>query len=287
MNFREFEELINSGAEEITLTEDVVLDFSDEEIDMDCIEIPKLIIEGDGHSVSLNIQNMDFIFDDECIFKNIKLDSCNNLKITWMGFVKLENSTFKNFELIAQESLHICNCNFKDCTKLINESIIHAKNSKIYKFINSGEAYFKNSRLFGLSNAYGGDVQLKNCKLSYSVNEGKLILCDCNIVDSLNNFSKNLKIINCHFEDIVSVKDGGAIRRIKCLNTCSSLTSSRLQQAVKFKNTNSATWVSNCWMNVAKEESYSSLYCFFFNFRGCDTKFLIEFCVLIFYSPVV
>lgn len=215
VNFREFEELINSGAEEITLTEDVVLDFSDEEIDRDCIEIPKLIIEGDGHSVSLNIQNIDFIFDDECIFKNIKLDSYNNLKITWTGFVKLENCTFKNFELISQESLHICDCNFKDFTILINEGITHAKNSKIYKFINSGEAYFKNSRLFGLSNVYGGDVQLKNCKLSYSVNEGKLILCDCNIVDSLNNFSKNLKIINCHFENIVSVKDGGAIRNKK------------------------------------------------------------------------
>ena len=32
MNFREFEKLINSGAKEITLTEDVIIDIGDEDL---------------------------------------------------------------------------------------------------------------------------------------------------------------------------------------------------------------------------------------------------------------
>ena len=56
MNFKEFEQLINSGAEDINLTEDVILEDFEEEDYIAGIEInaDNLIIDGNGHTIDGN-----------------------------------------------------------------------------------------------------------------------------------------------------------------------------------------------------------------------------------------
>ena len=59
MNFKEFEQLINSGVEEIFLTENVLLEDCEEEDYISGIEInaDNLIIEGNGHIIDGNKKN--------------------------------------------------------------------------------------------------------------------------------------------------------------------------------------------------------------------------------------
>lgn len=54
MNFKEFEELINSGQKEITLNEDVILAEGEDEIYLDVIEINTegLVIDGKNHTIN-------------------------------------------------------------------------------------------------------------------------------------------------------------------------------------------------------------------------------------------
>ena len=78
MNFKEFDQLINSGAEKIALTEDVILEDGEEEEYNEGIEInyDNLIIDGNdyaidgGKKVPLFIINASNITLKNILFKN-------------------------------------------------------------------------------------------------------------------------------------------------------------------------------------------------------------------------
>lgn len=100
MNFKEFEELINSGEGEIALTEDVVPDE-----DQNWIRMKKdgLTIDGNGHTIELKrfhvqaknvtLKNMDFLNNDEYSFL-FEIDSESSLTLIDCSFQ--DNREFKD-----------------------------------------------------------------------------------------------------------------------------------------------------------------------------------------------
>ena len=71
MNFKEFEELINSGAEEIVLTEDIFISDEDNSKSFEIsLDVDNLIIDGNNHTIES--VNCEFeIRGDNITFKNI------------------------------------------------------------------------------------------------------------------------------------------------------------------------------------------------------------------------
>lgn len=124
MNFQEFEELINSGLKEITLTEDVILEDSEREDYMWGVEITAddLIIDGNNHAVNGN--------------KKASLLNVES-RVTLRNF-RFENACFEysGGALINRGDLIIENCEFFDNTSwdlggaIYNEANLTIKNSK-------------------------------------------------------------------------------------------------------------------------------------------------------------
>ena len=112
MNFKEFEELIERGIDEITLTEDVILEKGEEDTFIEGIEIKrdKLIIDGKNHTIDGNSKvpilsvNASNITLKNIIFKNgFSQDLCgainnysNDLMINHCQFIDNESEDFGN-----------------------------------------------------------------------------------------------------------------------------------------------------------------------------------------------
>ena len=92
MNFKEFEELVNSGVGEIALGEDVV---PDEERNWVRMKKDGLTIDGNGHTIELKrfhvqaknitLKNMDFVNNDEYSFR-FEIDSKSSLTLIDCSF---------------------------------------------------------------------------------------------------------------------------------------------------------------------------------------------------------
>lgn len=102
MNFREFDNLIHSGAKEIVLDSDVILDYGEgsEYLDGICLDVDDLIIDGNGHTVdacgktriftvsgsNIELKNIEFIRGCGQKKGGAILCSCAKLKISNSGF---------------------------------------------------------------------------------------------------------------------------------------------------------------------------------------------------------
>ena len=103
MNFKEFEQLINSGVEEIFLTENVLLEDCEEEDYISGIEInaDNLIIEGNGHIIDGN--------------KKTPLLKVNAFNVTLKNFrFKNGYSEYSGGAIINNGSLTVVGCIFLD-----------------------------------------------------------------------------------------------------------------------------------------------------------------------------
>lgn len=124
MNFKEFEQLINSGAEEINLTEDVILEDFEEEDYKAGIEINKdnLIVDGNGHTIDGN--------------KKTPLLNVNASNVTLKNF-RFKNgcSTYSGGAIINNGVLTVESCDFLDNSSddyggaIYTNSKLHIKDS--------------------------------------------------------------------------------------------------------------------------------------------------------------
>ncbi len=125
MNFREFEELINNGLREISLTEDVILEDLEKKDYLEGIEInaDNIIINGNCHTIDGN--------------KKTPLLNVNASNITLKNF-RFENgySEYSGGAIINNGILIIESCEFQDNTSddyggaIYNSSKLHIKDSK-------------------------------------------------------------------------------------------------------------------------------------------------------------
>ena len=167
MNFKEFKELISSGAEEIALTEDVIISDEDygESFEIN-FDVDNLIIDGNSHEfVSHNKVTLNF-----------------NAR-----FVVLKNLSFKS----EYPGCYVFNFNIG--TNLDNVSFDY--NCIIY---NNGDVDFSNSNVSNLINY--GEVDLYKCNLNELHNSGEanLYYCTMQFHDSFIN-EKKLEIDNSIF----------------------------------------------------------------------------------------
>ena len=228
MNFGEFEQLINSGAEEITLTEDVILDEGEKEKYEEGIEISKnnFIIEGNNHAIDGCMKVPLFIINASNItLKNILFKNCYceylSAAVDNRGDLIIENCRFidnssddlggaiynaPNSKLAIQSS--IFEENRSDFGGAIyNDSILNISNS-IFKsnssefdggaIYNKGNLVIKNSLFDKNAAFYGGAIYNENI-LSVKSSEFKnSIANDGNHIETENKM--NLNIIDCSFD---------------------------------------------------------------------------------------
>jgi predicted outer membrane repeat protein len=190
MNFKEFEELINSGEKEITLTEDVIISDEDKgksfEISFDEDDLK---IDGNNHEfvshnrITLNFNGRFFILKN-LSFKNESPDSVFNFN----SGAHLDNVSFDyNCIIYNNGNLHVENSNFSG----------ERKRNKL-SFFNKGDAEFRNSNVSNLIN--DGEVYLYKCNLNKFHNSGvaDFYYCTMQFYDSFIN-EKKLKIYNSIF----------------------------------------------------------------------------------------
>lgn len=199
MNFKELEQLINNGAEEIALTEDVSLeDFEEDDYKVGIeINADNLIIDGNGHTIDGN--------------KRKPLLNVNASKVT------LKNIIFKNgcFEysggaIISNGDLTVESCEFIDNSSndyggaIYTKSKLQIKDSRFIEnrsdyggaiYIDSGADLNVEGSLFksNSSEFEGGAVY----------NKGKLTINDSSFIK--NASFKGGAIYN---EDVLNVNDG-------------------------------------------------------------------------------
>lgn len=230
MDFREFEELISSGAEEITLTEDVVFNNDDSEYSK-CInlEVDDLLIDGNNHVIDANEKSCIFIVSGKnitiknIIFKNgysqdfgAIINYSNNLTIECCKFINNCSDDLGNASggaiLNKAGKINIKNSVFKENRSdyggaIYNYSILNIENSifdsnssefeggAIY---NKGEIIIKNSLLDKNASFKGGAIyneHILNVKSSEFRNN---IASDGNHIESEND--ENLNIADCRFD---------------------------------------------------------------------------------------
>lgn len=201
MNFREFEKLINSGAKEITLTEDVIIDIGDEDLFKEGMTIENdLSIIGNGHLIS---------------FKNMKSPYFLNVASNLV----LENCSLMNVIVVAKGAdLKFKNCNFKsDCIDYGKYSIYLENDSSLdlEGCISCGiDAADSNLSAvdsnMGFLRAKNGEISLKKSKIITIENDSALIdLDECdfigeNILAPIYNKKGTVNANNCNFEYIKS-----------------------------------------------------------------------------------
>ena len=139
MNFKEFEQLINSGAEEINLTEDVILEDFEEEDYKAGIEINKdnLIVDGNGHTIDGN--------------KKTPLLNVNASNVTLINF-RFKNGCFEysGGAIINSGVLTVESCDFLDNSSDDYGGAIYT-NSKLH---------IKDSRFIENKSDYGGAIYM-------------------------------------------------------------------------------------------------------------------------------
>lgn len=228
MNFGEFEQLINSGAEEITLTEDVILDEGEKEKYEEGIEIIKnnLIINGNNHAIggrmkvplliinASNITLKNILFKKSyCEYSGAAVDNRDNLIIEDCRFIDNSSDEFggaiynaPNSKLTIQSS--IFEENRSDFGGAIyNDSILNISNS-IFKsnssefdggaIYNKGNLVIKNSLFDKNAAFYGGAIYNENILSVKSSKFKNSIANDGNHIETKNKM--NLNIIDCSFD---------------------------------------------------------------------------------------
>lgn len=201
MNFKEFEELINSGIKEIILYEDVILENDEKEMSKHIIEIDsdELVIDGNNHIIDFNnvdgyIKSLNFLILKNIIFKNYKkglslilnygdliIDNCRFIKnkciITNKSNIWIKNSCFKHNE-------DNCIYNYKDSSLFISDSLFsknHARFSNVVLIDNKGFCEIVNSK-FQYNKNYNSDI----CVI---YNENALLNIDgCEFKNNKNKF---------------------------------------------------------------------------------------------------
>lgn len=127
MNFKEFEELIDSGLKEISLTEDVILDEGEDERYLDVIEIGTdgFVIDGKNHTIDGgNKASILYVEASNVILKNIIF------KNAYSEYVGGAISNYSN-------DLRIEHCQFIDnstcnCSDLYGGAIYNAPSSTLF-----------------------------------------------------------------------------------------------------------------------------------------------------------
>ncbi|WP_298523242.1 right-handed parallel beta-helix repeat-containing protein [uncultured Methanobrevibacter sp.] len=228
MNFKEFEELINSGAKEITLTEDVLLEDGEEEEYDEGIEINSddLIIDGNDYAIDgcrkaslfiINASNITLknilIKNCYCEYSGAAIDNRSNLIIENCRFVDnssddLGGSIYNasNSNLTIQSS--IFEENKSDFGGAIyNDSILNISNS-IFKsnssefdggaIYNRGNLVIKNSLFDKNAAVYGGAIYNENILTVESSEFKNCIANDGNHIETENKM--NFNIIDCRFD---------------------------------------------------------------------------------------
>ena len=228
MNFREFEELINSGEEEIVLTEDVILeDFKDEDYKAGIeINADNLIIDGNGHTIdgdkktpllNVNASNVtlkNIIFKNGCseysggaIINNgdLSVESCDfidNFSEDYGGAI------YNNSKLHIRDSRFIENkSDYGGAIYMDSDSILNLDGS-IFKSNSSefeGGAIYNKAKLLIYGSLFdknasfkGGAIYNEHILNVKSTEFRNNIASDGNHIESKNN--ENLNIYNCRFE---------------------------------------------------------------------------------------
>ena len=228
INFREFEELISKGAEEIALTEDVLLENSEEEDFRAGIEIndDNLIIDGNGHTVDGNRKTpLLNVNDSEVTLKNIifknGFSECsggaiiNNGDLTIESCEFLDNSSddyggaiYNNSKLFIKDSSFMENrADYGGAVYIDSDSILNLKSS-VFKSNSSefegGAIYNKaklaidNSSFIDNASFKGGAIYNELILDVKSSNFKNNIASDGNHIESESN--ENLTISNCGFD---------------------------------------------------------------------------------------
>ena len=200
MNFQEFEKLINAGAKEITLNEDVILDRSEAENYKRGIEIntDDLTIEGNCHAIDA-IKKVPLL--------NVKASN-----------VTLKNISFKNGyceysggAIVNEGHLTIDGCEFIDNSSVdFGGAIYNAPNSKLL---------IKNSGFEDNRSDYGGAIYIDSgstlnlegsvLKSNTSEFEGGAIFNKAKLLIYGSLFGKNASFKGgaIYSEDILNIKD--------------------------------------------------------------------------------
>lgn len=196
MNFKEFEELINSGAKEIHLNENVILDENENykkgiEIKTEC-----LVIDGNGYSIdaknrakALNIQA------DKVTLKNLKFKKCvsndgngGGAIENWGKDLSVKQCYFDNNHTNCYPGGGAI-CNFENMNL---ESCTFEKNTS-----NDSDGGAIYTETFGYSPI---KVVLKNCDFKNNCANGHFKDFGSN-AGAIYNKNTNLFLFNCNFED--------------------------------------------------------------------------------------
>lgn len=142
MNFREFEELANSGTKEIVLTEDVILEDDEEEKYKKGIKIiDDLIIDGNNHVFDAKGKTRIFLLNSQCI----KIINCVFKGYDDCAIKNLGRLEIQNLEFINNSTVHVAIRNTKyigiesykfDAQKLFKKSAIKVLASEKGKYEN-------------------------------------------------------------------------------------------------------------------------------------------------------
>ncbi|WP_188118068.1 right-handed parallel beta-helix repeat-containing protein [Methanobrevibacter millerae] len=230
MNFKEFEELIDSGAKKITLTEDVI--FNNDELEYSkCInlDVDDLIIDGNNHVIDANEKSSIFVVSGKnitiknIIFKNgysqdfgAIINYSNNFTIECCKFSNNCSDDLGNASggaiLNKAGKINIKDSVFKENRSdyggaIYNDSILNIENSifdsnssefeggAIYnkaKLLIHGSLFDKNVSFKGGAIYNERILNVKSCEFNNN------IASDGNHIESEND--DNLRIADCRFD---------------------------------------------------------------------------------------
>ena len=228
MNFRDFEELIKSGAKEIALTEDVILKDGEEEEYEEGIEIntDNLVIDGNDHAIDAGKKVPLFIINASNItLKNILFKNCcceySGAAIENRGDLIIENCGFtgnssdefggaiyNKSKLLIKNSRFIKNradyggAIYMDLDSILNleESLFESNTSEFEggAIYNKSELLIHDSLFDGNASFKGGAIYNESILNIESSSFKNNIASDGNHIESENE--NNLNIFNCSFE---------------------------------------------------------------------------------------
>ncbi len=196
MNFKEFEELINGEAKEISINEDIILD--DNEVYKKGIEINRkgLVINGNGHAIDAKNRGKAFnIQADNVTLKNITFKKCTSHENNGGGAV--EN---------WGKHLSIKHCYFSN-----NQANNNTGGGAIYSFkdIELTDCIFENNTSIESNGGavfldslgdYHTRATLRNCEFKNNYADGQFKDFGSN-AGAIYNKKTYLSLFNCNFED--------------------------------------------------------------------------------------
>ena len=200
VNLREFEELINSGVREISLTEDVILDDGEKGKYEEGIEINKdnLIIDGNNNAI------------DGCMKAPLLIINASNIMLKNILF-KNSYCEYSGAAIDNRDKLIIENCQFADnSSDDLGGAIYNASNSKL---VIKKSIFKKNRADFGGAIFIDSDSILNLIDSIFESNssefEGGAIYNKSKLQIFRSSFDKNASFKGgaIYTEDIINVKD--------------------------------------------------------------------------------